>query len=67
MMKEMDHGKEADKSLPPSYVYREPFISDYTKPLPETLKIIDEKNANAKKRYQTKYLVLDEYQKRNEE
>jgi hypothetical protein len=31
------------------------------------LKILDERNANAKKRYQTKYVVLDEYDKRNQE
>jgi len=31
------------------------------------LKILDDRNANAKKRYQTKYVVLDEYQKRNVE
>lgn len=63
--KEKEHGRDADKALPPSYVYREPFIADYTKPISDTLKMLDERNANAKKRFQTKYVVLDEYQKRN--
>lgn len=58
---ELEHGKDANKTLPPSYQYREPFIIDYTKPLPETLKILDERNANAKKRFQAKYVVMDEY------
>lgn len=31
------------KRFPPSYVNREPFIADPTKPLPETVKSIDEK------------------------
>ena len=31
---EQVHGLDAEKHLPPSYVYREPFIADYTKPLP---------------------------------
>lgn len=51
--------------MPPSYVYREPLILDYSKPLPDTLKILDERNNNLKKRFQTKYVVLDEYDKRN--
>jgi hypothetical protein len=56
-MSELDHGKDADKKLPPSYVYREPFISDFSKPLPETLKVLDEKTALAKKRFQLKYII----------
>jgi len=28
------HGKDNHMKLPPTYVYREPFIADYTKPLP---------------------------------
>lgn len=32
--KEKEHGKDVDQKLPPSYVYREPLILDYTKPLP---------------------------------
>ena len=40
-------------------------ILDYSKPLPESLKILDERNHNAKKRFDTKYIVLDEYEKRN--
>jgi len=64
-MREKEHGKDAEKALPPSYVYREPFIADHTKPISDTLKMLDERNANAKKRFQTKYVVLDEYQRRN--
>ena len=51
--------------MPPSYVHREPLIIDYSKPLPETLKMLDDRNNNAKKRFQTKYVVLDEHEKRN--
>ena len=54
-----------DKKLPPSYVYREPFIADYTKPLPEALQVLDEQKANLQKKYQVKYMVLDEYAQRN--
>lgn len=28
---EKEHGKDCDKKLPPSYVYREPYIPDPTK------------------------------------
>ena len=65
--KEKEHGRDAEEKLPPSYVYREPFIADYSKPLPKTLKILDEQKAQAQKKYQVKYMVLDEYQKRNHE
>jgi hypothetical protein len=40
-LREKEHGKDADKTLPPSYVYREPFIADYTKPITDTLKMLD--------------------------
>lgn len=57
--KEKEHGKDADKNLPPSYVYREPFIADYTKPLPDALQVLDQQKANQQKKYQVKYMVLD--------
>ena len=44
---------------------REPFIPDPTKPLPASLQTLDEKTLNAKKRYQLKYCILDEYSRRN--
>lgn len=36
-----EHGKDNYKKYPPSYIHREPFISDFTKPLPETLRALD--------------------------
>ncbi len=51
--------------MPPSYIYREPLIVDYTKPLPESVRILDERMANKKKRFQTKYVVEEEYQQRS--
>ena len=40
-IQDKEHGKDADKILPPSYIYREPFIADYTKPITDTLKMLD--------------------------
>lgn len=42
--KENQHGKDFEKRFPPSYVYREPLILDYSKALPESLQTLDEKN-----------------------
>lgn len=52
-----EHGRDFEKKFPPSYVHRETYIADFTKPLPDNLKTLDEKRYNAKKRFQTKYLV----------
>lgn len=40
-VKEKEHGKDAEEKLPPSYVYRQPLIIDYSKPVPDTLKMLD--------------------------
>ena len=64
---EIDHGKNIDSHLPPSYQHREPLILDHTKEYSPILKAYDIKNANAKKRYQMKYMIEDEYAKRNNE
>ena len=48
-------------------MYREPFISDFTKPLPDALHILDQQKASQQKKYQVKYQVLDEYALRNAE
>ena len=40
---------------------------DESKPLPDKIARLDEKIANAKKRYQLKYVIEDEYGKRNVE
>ena len=61
------HGQDFDKHLPPSYIMREPFIPDPTKPLPESLRTLDERRISAKKRYQLKYCIEDEYNRRNME
>jgi hypothetical protein len=60
-----EHGKEAQKKLPPSYIYRERYIADPTKDIPEEVKQIEEKTKNAKKRYELRYVIEKEYQDRN--
>ena len=38
---------------------------DPTKSIPEALKTLDERKLNAKKRYEMRYVVQDEYGRRN--
>lgn len=52
-MKQKQHGKDFESKLPPSYH------------IPEEMQTIDEKRMNQKKRYQQKYVIQDEYNKRN--
>lgn len=65
--RQKEHGADHEKHLPPSYVMREPFIPDPSKKLPESLQTLDERRLNAKKRYQIKYCIEDEYNRRNVE
>ena len=52
-------------NLPRSYIYREPFILDFEKPLPQALKTLDEQTMAKNKKYKVKYRVEDEYEHRN--
>jgi hypothetical protein len=52
-VREMEHGKDYNERLPPSYH------------IPESMQTYDEKRMSAKKRYQLKYLIEDEYSRRN--
>jgi hypothetical protein len=38
---------------------------DFEKPLPESLRTLDEKDQNKKRKYQLKYIIQDEYEQRN--
>jgi hypothetical protein len=40
-------------------------ILDFEKPLPESLRTLDEKDQNKKRKYQLKYIIQDEYEQRN--
>ena len=56
--KEMkDHGKTQKDKLPPSYVKRVPWVMDPTKEIPQEAKAVEERQKNAKKRYDTRYVV----------
>jgi hypothetical protein len=52
-VKEKEHGKEYNERLPPSYH------------IPESMQTYDEKHMSGKKRYQLKYMIEDEYNRRN--
>ena len=46
-------------------IFREPLILDRTKPIPEELKIVDEMRNNAKRRYNLRYILENEYRDRD--
>ena len=39
-IQESKHGKDFEKKLPPSYVYREGYMPDPSKPVPDALKTL---------------------------
>lgn len=47
--------------LPPSWKYRETVILDRTKPIPEEIKIVDQRVKNAKKRYELRNNLEEQY------
>ena len=63
----MLHGKNYETRFPPTYLSREPLILDSTKPLPEAVRKLDRKREEAKRRYKMKYVIEDDYAKRNME
>lgn len=56
-----NHGKEKFEKLPPSIKNRESVIFDPTKEVPDAIKVLDQKKQNARKRYQLKYQLQDEW------
>lgn len=52
--------------MPPSYVMKESvLIGD--RDVPPVFRTLDQQKQNSKRRYQRRYLIEDEYQRRNEE
>lgn len=61
----MMHGSHFDDRLPPTYKNREPLTLDREKPPTQSLIALDKKNADAKQRFQMKYILEEEYARRN--
>lgn len=67
MEQQKNHGKDAVDKLPPSYKFKDSIIQDTSKEVPEEIKKIDEMKKAAKKRYELRYAIEDEYHERDME